>query len=324
MTSANPYGTGSASPPARPATSSASGPPGAGLPGAGPPRTATPRPAAQRARVPGTGTDNQVITGEAVALDLAPASALSRLMSGVIDLILYASTGAAVLILATGFAANDAQLNTMAIVAFALTMVVLPTAVETLTRGLSAGRLAVGLRIVRDDGGPVQFRQALIRALAGIGEIWLSLGAVALITSIIHPRGKRLGDLVAGTYSLRVRESETARAPLLMPAELRPWAEIVDLGRIPDALALQARVYLSRTGDLHPLVRADVGRRFAAALESYVSPPPPWGTDPERFVAAVLVTRRDRAYLSGVAAARREQEEADRVRALPFQIHEHP
>src|SRR5690625_1264139 len=119
VTSANPYGTGSASPPARPATSSASGPPGAELPGAGPPRTATPRPAAQRARVPGTGTDNQVITGEAVALDLAPASALSRLMSGVIDLILYASTGAAVLILATGFAANDAQLNTMAIGAFA-------------------------------------------------------------------------------------------------------------------------------------------------------------------------------------------------------------
>jgi len=273
--------------------------------------------------VPGTGTDNQVITGEAVALDLAPASALSRLMSGVIDLIVYASAAAAVLVLATGFAVNDAQLGTMTIVAFALAMVVLPTTVETLTRGLSAGRLAVGLRIVRDDGGPVQFRQALVRALAGIGEIWLSLGAVALITSIIHPRGKRLGDLVAGTYSLRVRESETARAPLLMPPELRPWAEIVDLGRIPDGLALQARVYLSRTGDLHPLVRADVGRRFAAALEPHVSPPPPWGTDPERFVAAVLVARRDRAYLSGVAAAQREHAEAQRVRALPFQIPEH-
>ena len=34
-------------------------------------------------------------------------------------------------------------------------MVVLPTTVETLTRGRSLGKLAMGIRIVRDDGGPV-------------------------------------------------------------------------------------------------------------------------------------------------------------------------
>lgn len=267
-----------------------------------------------------TASLNRVITGEAVPLDLAPASALSRLMSGVIDAIVYLSIGVGVLLLAGRFSANLAQMNTFTIVAIALMMVLLPCLTETFTRGLSAGRLAVGLRIVRDDGGPVRFRHAFIRSLTGIGEIWLSLGSVALISSMVHPRSKRLGDMVAGTYSLRVRDTEVATAPLLMPPELRPWAELADIRRLPDSLALYARIYLSRTGELHPNVRADVGRAFAAALEPYVAPPPPWGTDPERFVAAVLVARRDTEYLAGLAVAQREQDEARRARALPYGI----
>lgn len=273
---------------------------------------------------PATSGTHQVVTGEAVALDLAPASVLSRLMSGLIDVIVYLSFGAAVLVLATRFATNDAQLGTMTVIALAGTMVILPTTVETLTRGLSAGRLAVGLRIVREDGGPIRFRHALIRSLAGIGEIWLTLGSVAVITAIVHPRAKRLGDLVAGTYSLRVRETEISRAPLLMPPELGEWAASADIGRLPDTLALRARVYLSRTGELHPQIRAQAARTFAAALEPYVAPPPPWGTDPERFIAAVLVARRDREYLAGLASAEREQAEAQRARMLPFGITDSP
>src|SRR5919112_957635 len=90
------------------------------------------------------------------------------------------------------------------VLTIALVFVVVPTTVETLTRGRSLGKVAAGIRIVRDDGGPVRFRHALIRALAGVGEIWLTLGAVALITSMLNDRGKRVGDLLAGTYAVRV------------------------------------------------------------------------------------------------------------------------
>lgn len=305
MTSADPYGAGTT----RPAT---------------PPRPAPGAPVTAPIAGARDWHDARVITGEAVALELAPASALSRLMSGMIDVIVYLAFGVGLLILAGRFSANMAQMGTASIVTIAVMMVILPCLTETVTRGLSAGKVAVGLRIVRDDGGPIRFRHAFIRSLTGIGEIWLSLGSVALISSMIHPRSKRLGDMVAGTYSLRVRETEVATAPLLMPPELRSWAQLADIRRLPDALALYARIYLSRTGELHPRVRTDVGRSFASALEPYVAPPPPWGTDPERFIAAVLVARRDAEYLAGQQRAQREQAEARRARVLPYGIADAP
>ena len=43
-----------------------------------------------------------------------------------------------------------------------------PVAMETLTRGRTLGKMALGLRVVRDDGGPITFRQALVRGLVGL------------------------------------------------------------------------------------------------------------------------------------------------------------
>ncbi|MBK5248525.1 MAG: RDD family protein [Actinomycetales bacterium] len=261
-----------------------------------------------------------IITGEAVALELRPASVLTRMMSGVIDLVIFAVVGGGIILLATRFVTNDSRLGVVVVSTMALVMVVLPTAVETLTRGLSAGKVAAGIRVVRDDGGPVRFRQAFVRALTAVGEIWFSFGSIALITSIINRRGKRLGDLLAGTYAVRVRGTEVAVAPLLMPPDLQEWAERADIRRLPDNLALHARIFLSRTGQLNPAVRIDLGRLFAATMEPYVSPPPPWGTNPERFVAAVLVARRDREYQAGLASRAKDAEEVERMRRLPYGI----
>lgn len=269
-------------------------------------------------------TRDRVVTGEAVALELRPASPIRRVMSALLDGMVYLSIAIGVVFVLLRFVVNLAQVGVLQIVVLALLMVILPTTVETVTRGLSAGKLAVGVRIVRDDGGAIRFRHAFIRALTGIMEIWLTLGIVALIASAIHPRGKRLGDMVAGTYSLSVREAEGTLAPLLMPPELRAWAETADIRRLPDAMALYARIYLSRTGMLDPRVRTDIARGFAANLERYVSPPPPWGTDPERFIAAVLVARRDREYLTGMRSDERERHEAQRTRTLPFGISDAP
>ena len=58
--------------------------------------------------------------------------------------------------------------------------------------------MALGLRVVRDDGGPIRFRHALVRGLVGVVEIWLTVGAVALVVSLASSQGKRLGDFLAG------------------------------------------------------------------------------------------------------------------------------
>ena len=261
-----------------------------------------------------------VVTGEAVALELRPANVAQRLLSGVVDLAIYAALSVALLLGLSRLIENTAHFNILMVVVTVTMMVALPTTVESLSRGLSAGKLAVGIRVVRDDGGPVRFRHALIRAMLGVVEIWLTLGALAVVVAIINKRSKRLGDLLAGTYAIRVRGAEDALAPLLMPPDLATWAEVADIRRLPDQLALHARLFLSRTSMMNGPVREQRARLFAASMEPYVSPPPPWGTNPERFIAAVLVARRDREYRSAVAEEVRAAERAERTRRLPYDI----
>ena len=154
----------------------------------------------------GVGEDD-LVTGEAVALDLPPASIGPRMLSGLID---YVIVWVIAFGLAFAGAALAAQLDSalasaVSLIGLVLAWVAYPVTVETLTRGRSVGKLAVGLRTVRDDAGPITFRHALARGMLGVVEVYLFWGIPAVITSVINPRGKRLGDIVAGTYVVRDR-----------------------------------------------------------------------------------------------------------------------
>jgi uncharacterized RDD family membrane protein YckC len=263
-----------------------------------------------------------IITGEGVVLDARPTSAATRLLAALLDLLLLAVVGF-VLLIALGAVAGGVseELTRIAgIVLLATVTVVIPTTVDTLTRGRSLGKLAMGIRIVRDDGGPLVFRQALVRALVGVVELWLTLGTVALITSIVHPQGKRVGDILAGTYAVRVRGAAKVRTPVVMPPHLAGWAHAADLARLPDGLALSVRQFLGRTASLHPASRVQLGSQLTAEVQRYVNPLPPLGTHPEAFLAAVLAERRDRELTARLRADQRDAAESSQLHRLPHGV----
>ena len=153
-----------------------------------------------------------------------------------------------------GAARHGGGLDDASAAAIGLTLTILvivgyPTLFETLSRGRTLGKLALGLRVVGDDGGPERFRQALVRALAGVIEIWALRGAPALIASLLSAKGKRLGDLFAGTFVIQERLRATAGAPVMMPPPLAAWAVSAELSRLPDDLAAMARSYLAGSGN---------------------------------------------------------------------------
>lgn len=262
-----------------------------------------------------------IVTGEAVALEIRPASFMLRVVGALLDAVVYGFFAYVALfgLLLANPSMNQARASTLTILTLASVTVIAPATVETLTRGRSLGKLATGIRIVRDDGGPIRFRHAFVRALTGFGELWMSLGGVAIITSLINGRGKRIGDLLAGTYAVRVRGEERKVRPLVMPPELAEWAAGADVRALPSGLALHARRFLDRTGTMSPEHRAELGRQLAARAEPLVSPPPPWGTHPERFLAAILVTRRDREYEVGMREQQRAAQENSHLHRLPHQ-----
>ncbi len=263
-----------------------------------------------------------ILTGEGVLLDARPTSAATRLLAALLDLVVLGA-GIVIALVALGAVAPDVSeeaARIVGVVALATVMVVIPTTVDTLTRGRSLGKLAMGIRIVRDDGGPLVFRQSLVRALVGVVELWLTLGTVALICSIVHPQGKRVGDILAGTYAVRVRGAAKVRTPVLMPPPLAGWAHTADLGRLPDGLALSVRQFLGRAASLHPASRVQLGSQLTAEVQRYVHPLPPPGTHPEAFLAAVLAERRERETSARFRADQRGAAESSMLQRLPHGV----
>jgi uncharacterized RDD family membrane protein YckC len=240
----------------------------------------------------------ELVTGEAVALDIRVARLASRALALLLDLLFQLLILDFVVYIAqmTAFVADDAWAIGLTIVASVLVIVGYPATMETLTRGRTLGKMALGLRVVADDGGPVRFRQALVRALAGSVEFWLLFGSPALITSLFNQRGKRLGDVFAGTIVIQDRVPASAMfGPVaVMPPQLAGWAQSLELSRVSDGLALTARQYLSRFWELLPEVRDAMGQRITDQVLAVVSPPPPPGVRPEILLSAVLAERRRR------------------------------
>ena len=241
-------------------------------------------------------SSDDLVTGEAVALDLPPASVASRIGSGLLDVVTLVVVGLGVFFLAmvVSFDADAALQHVAVVCSMIAVFLVYPTTVETLTRGKSVGKWVLGLRVVREDGGPVTAQQAFVRALVAIPEIYALSGGPAFFSCLVSPRGKRLGDYAAGTYVVRDRVNLSLPPPVAMPPVLAQWAATADLRTPPVGLSLAVRQYLSRLATLDPTARQRIGELLADRLSAYAAPAPPPGTPPWDVLAAVCAALRDR------------------------------
>jgi len=238
--------------------------------------------------------ERELVTGEAVALDVKPASYILRAAGCIIDWLVYMLVmfGCILLLAATGGGLDQALARALVVLILVFGMVVLPTTVELASRGRSLGKLAVGARIVRDDGGAIGFRHSFIRALVGVLEIFMTVGAVAALTGLLNTRSKRLGDLLAGTYSQLVRVPKPTPLPLYLAPHLTAWAATADVARLPDRLSRRIAQFIRQAPDLTPAARLGLSTELAREAVPYVSPVPP--VDAETFLVAVAVLRRER------------------------------
>ncbi|KRE26063.1 RDD family protein [Agromyces sp. Soil535] len=233
-----------------------------------------------------------LVTGEAVALDVRPASALIRAGGAAIDVLVSVLLIVAVLLALAGLDADEAAFRAILVATIVCGIVVLPTAVETASRGRSLGKLAMGLRVVRDDGGAIGFRHAFIRALTGVVEIYLTFGGLAVLVGFLNPSSKRLGDILAGTHAQVERVPQLPSTAFGVPPELVGWAATADVARMPDPLARRVASFFVNVEHLVPESRARVAASLAGEVAPFVSPLP--DAAPERFLAAVVALRRER------------------------------
>jgi uncharacterized RDD family membrane protein YckC len=259
---------------------------------------------------------DRLVSGEAVEFDIRIARLGSRALAQLLDILmelvlfgaLFTASGIVASALSRG-SPSDALISTILVVCLVIALVAYPVVFETVSGGRSLGKLAMGLRVVRDDAGPIRFRHALTRTLVALALEWPGLvmplvtWVACLWTMLVNGQGKRLGDIAAGTIVIYERSPAAWGWVPAMPPVLAGWAGTLDLTGLSDDLALAVRHYLARNREIREPFRSRVGFALAIEVAACTTPPAPPGTPGWAYLAAVLAERHRRALVR-LAAAR--------------------
>ena len=170
------------------------------------------------------------------------------------------------------------------------TLFVYWTALEVFWDGQTVGKRLMGVRVVLLDGSPVTPTQSAIRNLMRLVDFLPFCYPVGLLTILVDPRHRRLGDLVAGTLLIRDERIDLSRYETRGGAAGGPRLSVADAELVSgfvarfDSLAPTARRSLgvalaTRLGvdasggedDVHRRLQALVGGERSSALSTFVT-----------------------------------------------------
>lgn len=235
----------------------------------------------------------RIATPEGVTVDLVLAGLGSRFAAMLVDLTLkFLLIGAAWLLLALllhtdlGFALGS--------IASFLIYFGYDVAFEVLGGGRTPGKRLAGLRVLRDDGRPVDLLSSCIRNVIRLIDGLPLLYLPAMVSILITTNNQRIGDLAARTVVVRdpkAKATKNAQEPAFAAPPPGPlpqqfgaggWAMpagaarphnpggTLDVSAVsPDDLAA-IRSFLDRRRELPPGPRGDIARRIAGALQPRV------------------------------------------------------
>jgi uncharacterized RDD family membrane protein YckC len=213
-----------------------------------------------------------VRTGEAVEIRYELAGLGSRFLAVSVDVLAQVAV-VVVLLVAYGLASPllarlpfgknlNAWLIALAVAAFFMIFFGWFIVFETWWSGRTPGKRALGLRVVRDGGFPIDAGASVIRNLVRIAEVALGGYTLSAISALISKENKRLGDFAAGTIVVRDRADAV---PDLDAYLARPTRADTGLG---DGDRMLIERFLARRAGLDRSARA----RLAAQLAERVRP----------------------------------------------------
>jgi len=180
-------------------------------------------------------------------------------------------------------------------------------AFEVTTSGQAFGKLALGLRVIKEGGYPIGFADSAIRNLVRIVDFLPFFYGVGLICMLISKKWQRLGDLAAGTLVIKTARTELkltgAGSQANNPSISIPPRALIYTGWIQPALVTEREIgvireYLTRRTTLPDYRRAELARTIAKPIVERMGGTGSIGYD--RFLEEVYIlktsetTHRDR------------------------------
>lgn len=161
----------------------------------------------------------QIETPEGVFLQLRAAGALPRAQAWMIDFLLRGAVFSGVLLVVSWL--GQGGIGIASVVMFLLTWFYAVVG-EVWFGGQTLGKRAMGLRVVSADGAPVTLLPSVVRNLLRVVDIVPGVYGVGLISTLVDPHARRLGDVIAGTLVVHADELPRGGQVPVIPAEALP------------------------------------------------------------------------------------------------------
>ena len=241
-----------------------------------------------------------IITPEAVVLDVETAGVASRVFAGLIDLAVQVGMlWVGLLVVAAGGGLDESASTTTASLLIAAVMMGYPVAFETLTRGRTIGKRAMGLRAVTIEGAPIRLRHAVLRMMGGLVDRYLPpIGVTGTLFVLGTRRHQRVGDLLAGTVVIR-DPALTSLPPALwfpVPPGLEQFAANIDPTAMTDEQYTVIRSFLMRNRELTPAARHAVALDLASRVAATLGHESPAWLAPEDYLLCVIARYQRRNF----------------------------
>ncbi len=264
---------------------------------------APPPPPPPRPALPDYRQHLEIETPEHVVLDLEIAGLGSRALAAVLDMAILIGAALAVLLVAWILSTFGMSLGHMGSALLLLASFVAWNGYfilfEGLRRGQTPGKRLAGIRVVMDTGHAVSFGAAAARNLLRVADALPPPYLIGLLLVAFHPRGKRLGDLVAGTVVARDRPQEAGSARAAVAAQVSP-----SIPELDDETFRLLSQFVARHAALEPSARGRLARSLAERLADH--PTPPGRSDVAHLLelhAAELARRQGGLAARGAAGA---------------------
>lgn len=153
-------------------------------------------------------------TSQNIHLEQPVASIGERILAQLIDYLLFGAYGF-IASLITGIIAGVTNQDSLIItILLGLPVLFYDLFCEVYFNGQNIGKKVMKLKVVTVDGSQPEFMAYFIRWMFRLIDTLISIGSVATLTIIFNGKGRRLGDLAAGTRVIRLKP---VASPIQLP-----------------------------------------------------------------------------------------------------------
>ena len=213
-------------------------------------------------------TVREIETPEGIALRLRAAGALPRAQAWMVDMLLRMG----VLVLAMiplslfGMGGNGLAMLLLFALTWAYSVVC-----EVWLGGQTLGKRALGLRVVNADGTPVTWLPSVVRNLLRVVDVLPGVYGVGLVSTLIDPYARRLGDIVAGTMVVHAIELPAGQQVPTLAAVPLPLALVADEQvALVEFAERSGQLTLQRQEELANLLTPLTGRNDSAGVRQLI------------------------------------------------------